>query len=48
MEELLDREVIAYAIIGALALVAAAGWVLTRRKRKIAKLRRRGIKTYGH
>ncbi|WP_245739220.1 LPXTG cell wall anchor domain-containing protein [Sphingomonas rubra] len=44
----MDREVIAYAIIAAVVLAVVAGWALTRRKRKIEKLRRRGIKTYGH
>ena len=48
MESLVTRELIAYAIIGAVSLVIVAGWALTRRRRRIAKLRRRGIKTYGH
>ncbi len=45
---MVDRELIAYAIIGTVVFAAVAGWALTRRKRKIEKLRRRGIKTYGH
>jgi LPXTG-motif cell wall-anchored protein len=48
MEELLDREAIAYAIIGVILLVSAGYWLATRKRRKAAKLRRRGIKTYGH
>lgn len=48
MDGLEQRELIAYAIIGVLALAGFAAWALTRRRRKLDKLRRRGIKTHGH
>ncbi len=43
-----NRALIAYCLIGVtLFVVATWGWA-TWRKRKRDKLRRRGIKTYGH
>lgn len=44
----LTRELIAYAIIGLVVIIGAPvmGVMLQRRKRE--KLRRRGIKRYGH
>lgn len=43
-----DRELIAYGLIGVTILVAAPwGWATWRRRQR-QKLRRRGIKTYGH
>jgi hypothetical protein len=42
------RELVAYAIIGAVLLVAVPTAVITLRRRHRQKLRRRGIKRYGH
>jgi hypothetical protein len=44
----LTREMIAYAIIGAIIIVAAPTGMAYLRRRKRDRLRRRGIKTYGH
>ncbi|MEH3124119.1 MAG: hypothetical protein PGN16_19495 [Sphingomonas phyllosphaerae] len=44
----LSRELVAYAIIGVLVIVAVPTGIVIARKRRRAKLRRRGIKTYGH
>jgi hypothetical protein len=44
----LDRKLIAYAIIGVVIIVALPIIIAVRRKRHREKLRRRGIKTYGH
>lgn len=44
----LTREMVAYAIIGVVLLVAIPAGVTFGQRRKRAKLRRRGIKTYGH
>lgn len=44
----IDRKLIAYGLIG-LVIVIAAPWTwIAYRKRQRLKLRRRGIKTYGH
>jgi len=45
---LLDRELVAYALIGAMFLVATPLLIVNMRRRKREKLRRRGIKTHGH
>lgn len=42
----LSRELVAYAIIGVLVVAAVPTGVVMMRRRE--KLRRRGIKTYGH
>ena len=44
----LSRELVAYAIIGVLVIVAVPTCIVVMRKRRREKLRRRGIKTYGH
>ncbi|WP_022688179.1 MULTISPECIES: hypothetical protein [Sphingomonas] len=44
----LSRELVAYAIIGVLVAVAVPTAIVVMRRRKREKLRRRGIKTYGH
>jgi type II secretory pathway pseudopilin PulG len=44
----LSRELVAYAIIGVLVVVAIPTVAIVMRRRKREKLRRRGIKTYGH
>lgn len=44
----LTRELLAYAIIGAVVLIAAPAVIVTLRRRHREKLRRRGIKRYGH
>ncbi|WP_294196971.1 hypothetical protein [uncultured Sphingomonas sp.] len=44
----LSRELVAYAIIGVLVIVAVPTGIVVMRKRRREKLRRRGIKTYGH
>ncbi len=44
----LSRELVAYAIIGVLVAVAVPTAIVAMRRRKREKLRRRGIKTYGH
>lgn len=44
----LSRELVAYAIIGVLVVVAVPTTIVVLRKRRREKLRRRGIKTYGH
>lgn len=43
-----DRKLIAYAIIGLAIIIALPIIIAVRRKRHREKLRRRGIKTYGH
>ncbi len=48
MFEDLSRELVAYAIIGVIALIAIPTIAITMRNRRRQKLRRRGIKTYGH
>ncbi len=48
MFEDLSRELVAYAIIGVIALIAIPTIAITLRNRRRQKLRRRGIKTYGH
>ena len=44
----LSREVIAYAIIGTICAIGLPWAVYVSRRRKREKLRRAGIKTYGH
>jgi hypothetical protein len=44
----LTREVLAYGIIVSVAVVSAPAIIVIARRRRRAKLRRRGIKTYGH
>lgn len=44
----LSRELVAYAIIGVLVVVAVPTTIVIMRRRRREKLRRRGIKTYGH
>jgi len=44
----LEREFVAYGIIGTIAIVAIPVVIVALRRRKREKLRRRGIKTYGH
>lgn len=44
----ITRELVAYAIIGTLLVVAIPTGVVVMRRRRREKLRRRGIKTYGH
>jgi hypothetical protein len=48
MLEELSREWIAYSIIGVVLLIGIPTIVISLRKRHRQKLRRRGIKTYGH
>lgn len=44
----ITRELVAYGLIG-LIVLAAVPWIgVTLARRKRVKLRRRGIKTYGH
>ena len=43
-----SRELIAYSIIGALLIVAVPWLVIAMRRRQRKRLRRRGIKRYGH
>ncbi|MEA1085506.1 LPXTG cell wall anchor domain-containing protein [Sphingomonas sp. M6A6_1c] len=42
------RFTLVYAIIGVLLLIGVPALIVYLRKRKREKLRRRGIKTYGH
>lgn len=44
----LSRELVAYAIIGVLVIAAVPTGIVYMRRRRREKLRRRGIKTYGH
>ncbi len=44
----LSRELVAYAIIGVLVIAAVPAGLVALRRRRREKLRRRGIKTYGH
>lgn len=44
----LTREMVAYGIMGAVAVIAIPIAISHRRRRQREKLRRRGIKTYGH
>ena len=44
----LDREVIAYSLIGVLALASLIFLVISTKRRRREKLRRRGVKRYGH
>lgn len=44
----LSRELVAYAIIGVLVIAAVPTGIVVMRRRRREKLRRRGIKTYGH
>lgn len=44
----LTRELVAYAIIAVIMVVALPVGIVAVRRRRRAKLRRRGIKTYGH
>ena len=44
----LSRELVAYAIIGVLVIIAVPTGIVVMRLRRREKLRRRGIKTYGH
>ncbi len=48
MVEEISREVVAYAIIGFVLLIGIPTIAISLRKRRRQKLRRRGIKTYGH
>ncbi|MDQ1230201.1 MULTISPECIES: hypothetical protein [unclassified Sphingomonas] len=48
MLEFLEREQLAYLIIGAVLLSVVAFAIPYMRRRKREKLRRRGIKKYGH
>lgn len=40
------REIIAYALIAMVSVTAAVTYLVTRRRRRQEKLRRRGIKSY--
>jgi hypothetical protein len=44
----IEREILAYAIMGTIALIAIPTAIATLRRQKRVKLRRRGIKTHGH
>ncbi len=44
----ITRELVAYGLIGLIAVVALPWIGVTMNRRKREKLRRRGIKTYGH
>jgi hypothetical protein len=44
----LSRELIAYAIIGVVALIVIPWAIVAYRRRQRERLRRRGIKRYGH
>lgn len=44
----IEREIVAYAIIGSIAIVVIPVTLVTLRRRRREKLRRRGIKTHGH
>lgn len=44
----ISRELIAFAIIGVLAIVGVPWIAMTMRRRHRERLRRRGIKRYGH
>jgi hypothetical protein len=44
----LTREVLAYGIIVSVAVVAVPATIVVARRRRREKLRRRGIKTFGH
>jgi hypothetical protein len=44
----MDRELIAYVIIGIIIVVSIPLLAMVGRRRRREKLRRRGIKTYGH
>lgn len=44
----LSREIIAYAIIGAVALIVIPWVIVAHRRRQRRRLRQRGIKRYGH
>ncbi|WP_428968470.1 hypothetical protein ACQR50_11840 [Sphingomonas sp. Xoc002] len=48
MLEFLEREQLAYVIIGIVLVVGLAFAIPYSRRRKREKLRRRGIKKYGH
>jgi hypothetical protein len=48
MLEFLEREQLAYVIIGIVLMVGLAFAIPYNRRRKREKLRRRGIKKYGH
>lgn len=48
MLEDLSRELVAYAIIGVVLLIGIPTIAIILRNRRRRKLRRRGIKTYGH
>lgn len=48
MLEDLSRELVAYAIIGVVLLIGIPTIAIILRNRRRQKLRRRGIKTYGH
>lgn len=44
----IEREILAYGIIAAVALIAIPATLTALRRQKRMKLRRRGIKTHGH
>ena len=44
----LTRELIAYAIIGVVALIVIPWAIVAHRRRQRRRLRQRGIKRYGH
>ena len=44
----LTRELIAYAIIGVVALIVIPWAIVAQRRRQRRRLRQRGIKRYGH
>lgn len=44
----ITREVVAYGIVGLIVVVAVPVAIRVRAKRHRERLRRRGIKTYGH
>ncbi|MFN3775470.1 MULTISPECIES: hypothetical protein [Sphingomonas] len=48
MLDFLEREQLAYVIIGVVLIAGLAFAIPYSRRRKREKLRRRGIKTYGH
>jgi hypothetical protein len=46
--DFLTRELIAYGLIGTVLLIGILWFAVTNPKRKRDRLRRRGIKRYGH
>jgi hypothetical protein len=46
--DFLTRELVAYGLIGTTTIAGLAWFVLTNARRKRERLRRRGIKRFGH